>query len=195
MQGLEYELNVVQLGTGSAIWSDTDAAALRRDVGFPAVAHGSPRIGVLDFGNIVPTPAALCEFLVPLGEGVRSGRYGTFALFVSAPDAATREFVQYISAARDFPVFLVPNAGIRSDATPAGELTPTERATLDLLSRSGGTLTAADFAAGAGIGVTAAGNRQVNLSRRGYIHRIPQSGRAGDLFLDPRAVNPRPVAT
>lgn len=190
MSLLDYEVKVVHVGTGSAVWSDPTAAALRRDAEFPAVSTGAPRIGVLDFGEIVPTPAALREFLVPLGEGVRSGRYGTFALFVSAPDDATREFVQYLSVARDFPIFIAPSLARLDEATPAGELTRTERETLDLLARVGGTLTAADFAESTGLGVTAAGNRLINLSRKGYVHRIQQSGRTGDLFVDPRTIRP-----
>lgn len=184
---------MVSVGTGSVgstVWSDPEAAAIRRDTEFPPVPNGAPRIGVLDFGETVPTPAALLEFLVPLAEGVRSGRYGQFALFVSAPDDATREFVQYLSTARDFAIFVAPSLGQLNQAVPAGDLTPTEHETLDVLARVGGTITASDFAASIGIGVTTAGNRLINLSRRGYVQRIPQSGRGGDRFVDPRTVRP-----
>lgn len=203
MAAIEYVFKVVPIGTGSAawsvpgssaIWSDSEAAAVRREAEFPAVTDGKPWIGVIDFGNFVPTPASLREFLVPLGERVRAGHHANFALFVAAPDEATREFVQYLSTAKDFPVFVAPSLDRLNEATPAGQLTPTERETLDVLARVGGTLTAADFAARTGVAVTAAGNRLINLSRRGYVHRIEQSGRAGDLFVDPRSVREhRPV--
>lgn len=180
---------MVPVGTGAAVWRDPKAAAIRRDSEFPPVSGGAPRIGILDFGEIQPVPAALREFLVPLGEGIRSGRYGTFSLFVTAPDDATREFVRYLSTARDFPIYIAPSVARVSEATPAGELTVTERDTLDVLARCGGTLTATQFAATTDTNVTTAGNRLINLARRGYVHRIPQSGRAGDLFVDPRAIH------
>jgi len=186
-----YEWNVVTVGTGAHVWVDPEAAAIRRDSEFPPVSSGAPRISILDFGDIVPTPAALREFLVPLGEGVRAGRYGTtFSLFVTTPDDATREFVQYLSNARDFPIYIAPSVERLGEATPAGELTATERETLDVLARAGGTLTATQFASSTGTGVTTAGNRLINLARRGYVLRIPQSGRAGDLFVDPRTLRP-----
>lgn len=185
---LNYDVQVVSVGTGSATWVDPQAAAIRRDVLFPRVSHAGPTVRILDFGGIVPVPAALSEFLVPIGEGIRSGRYGTFSLFVTAPDDATREFVQYLANARDFPIYIAPSVERLAEATPAGELTFTERETLDVLAREGGTLTATQFAATTGTAVTTAGNRLINLARRGYLHRIPQSGRFGDLFVDPRTV-------
>jgi hypothetical protein len=144
---------------------------------------------VLDFANFIPTPASLREFLVPLGERARSSHDTNFALFVAAHDEATREFVQYLSTAKDFPVFVAASLERLDEATPGGELSPTERETLDVLARVGGTLTAAEFAASTGVAVTAAGNRLINLSRRGYVHRIAQSGRKGDLFVDPRSLS------
>jgi hypothetical protein len=196
MSPLAYEWNVVTVGTGpagigQAVWVDSEAAAIRRDSQFPQEPSGAARIDVLDFHDIVPAPGPLLEFLVPLAEGVVTGRYGeNHVVFVSTRDDATREFVQYLSTARNLPIYVASSIERLSEATPAGELTATERETLDVLARAGGTLTATQFATSTGTAVTTGGNRLVNLARRGYILRVPQSGRAGDLFIDPRSLRP-----
>ena len=45
---------------------------------------------------------------------------------------------------------------------------------------------ASDLADRAGIEATAAGNRLVNLVRKGYVYRWERPRREGDLFVDPR---------
>ena len=71
-------------------------------------------------------------------------------------------------------------------ARPIGDLTATERSTLELLKDVGGRATASDPADRAGIEATAAGNCLVNLVRKGYVYRCERPRREGDLFVDPR---------
>jgi hypothetical protein len=59
-----------------------------------------------------------------------------------------------------------------------------------VLGRLGGRLTVANFAEETGLEANAATNRLMNVTQKGYVHRIERPGREALLFLDPRAARP-----
>ncbi|MEJ7786478.1 MAG: hypothetical protein WKF96_16875 [Solirubrobacteraceae bacterium] len=56
--------------------------------------------------------------------------------------------------------------------------------------RLGGRVTVANFAHATKLEPSAATNRLVNVSTKGYVHRVERSRRDGVLFVDPRAATP-----
>ncbi len=178
---------VVRVATGQPIVSDSVGAVHLRESSFPLSSENT--IGVIDFGASIPTPGVLYEWVVPLGQRARAEGMGQFTLIVSSTDEATRQMASYVAAANSLPLYVTNSCQDIHSAEPAGDLTATERETLQVLHRVGGTLTAADFGDRLGIEATAAGNRLVNLSRKGYVHRIVRSRSKGDLFVDPRTIH------
>jgi hypothetical protein len=155
---------------------------------FPSVRHKVPSLGILDLGNIRPTPPVLRDLIVGVGEDVRDGRYGNFTVIVAAANDATRDMVTWIAEANDLPLFVSRSPVELETAEPVGSITRNEQDTLRVLLLSGGTLSAADLAARLEIEETAAGNRLVNLHKKGYVQRIAQAHPKGDLFADARSV-------
>ncbi len=113
-------------------------------------------------------------------------------LFVSTAHAGLADFVNDMAGANDVGLFLSTSSDNLEDARSLGDLTTTERATLELLKHFGGQATAAQLAERAGIEDTAAGNRLVNLVKKGYLYRFERTRREGNLFVDPRCVDSEP---
>jgi DNA-binding MarR family transcriptional regulator len=126
--------------------------------------------------------------IVTTGEDVRAGRYGNFTFVVSSEDEATRSVVKDIASAQHLAIFVSSSPKRLEEAEAAGDLTVTERETLTLVLRAGGTVTAAEFAGRLGVEQTTAGNRLVALHKKGYLQRIERPHPFGDQFIDPRSV-------
>jgi hypothetical protein len=172
---------------------DREEATAFRDKYFPPRPLSQPTAAVIDFSGM-PTanPGRLRELVLPVAQGIRGGVYGPMVLFVSTADAGLADFVNDLAIANDVGLFWSQTSDNLEDARPLGDLTTTERATLELLKELGGQATAAQFAERAGIEATAAGNRLVNLVRKGYLYRFERTRRDGDLFVDPRGVDAEP---
>jgi hypothetical protein len=177
------EVRVIKLGTGPDVWSDRSGASFLRDRYFPPTAVDRPTIAVLEL-SAEPTIGTLQEFLLPLGQRIRGGEYGQLFLVVQTNDEAVAGFVRYLSREYELPIFVWPSPP-GAEATPAGDLTSTEEATIDALRSLGGASTPPQLAETIGIEPTAAGNRLVNLARKGYLYRVNRARRLGDLFVDP----------
>ena len=139
-------------------------------------------------GAARPTPGVLRNLVVTVGEDVKAGRYGNFALFICSEDEDTRSVIGDIAASRNVALFVSSSADLK-DAEPVGVLTAKDRETLFLVSQAGGTVTALGLAEQVNIEKTAAGNRLVSLQKKGYLQRVEQPHPAGDLFVDPRSVH------
>ena len=181
------DVRLVFPGT-AGLWADRHQAALLRELYFPRTAVSNPTIAILDLQGIFPTPGVLEDLILPIAQGIRGGVYGPLLLVVSTPDRSVVDFLNYLARTRDVPLFVVSYPEQVRDAEPVGNLTSTDRTTLNVLMGVGGTVTASQLANRVGIEQTAAGNRLVNLANKGFLYRITQPGREGDLFVDPRSV-------
>ena len=180
------EVRIISLGT-PGVWNDRSGASFLRDRYFPPTAVEHPTIAVLELGA-EPTMGTLQEFLVPLGQRIRGGEYGQLFLVVRSEDDAVAGFVRYLSREYDLPIFVWTSPqGADMAVTPAGDLTSTEEATINALRSLGGVSTPPQLAETIGIEPTAAGNRLVNLARKGYVYRVSRPRRLGDIFVDPWA--------
>jgi uncharacterized membrane protein len=140
-------------------------------------------------GTPTANPGPLRELILPIAQAIRGGVYGQTVLFVSSAMDGVGDYLQDLAAANDVGLYWSDSPDDLQSARPVGDLTATERSTLELLKDVGGRATASDLADRAGIEATAAGNRLVNLVRKGYVYRWERPRREGDLFLDPRLAN------
>ena len=118
---------------------------------------------------------------------------GRSKLVVITSDSATRMFVESLAIANNLPLFVSDSpASVASihdlqEAQAVGDITPTDKETLEFFAQAGGRLSASEFATLAKLRPTAATNRLSTLSRKGYLYRIVRPGRDGDLYVDPRS--------
>ncbi len=181
------EVRIITLGTGQHVWSDRSGASFLRDRYFPPTAVDRPTIAILEL-SAEPAMGTLQEFLVPLGQRIRGGEYGQLFLVVRSADEAVTGFVRYLSREYNLPIFVSQSPpGNDAEVTPAGGLTSTEEATIEALRSLGGASTPPQLAQAIGIEPTAAGNRLVNLARKGYVYRVNRARSLGDMFIDPWA--------
>jgi len=180
---------IIRAATGGRV-VDRAHASVKANLLIPPAPVGSPETFVLDLGEDEFEILALQNLLLPLAERVRSGFYGAAKLVVSARDVGVALFVDYLAVKHAMAIFLSTGttADALRDARPAGNLTATELVTLEAMLSSGGPgITASALAERFGIELTAAGNRLVNLEKRGFVYRVRQAGRDGDRFIDPRS--------
>lgn len=183
----QLKLRVASPGTGRGIWTDRRAAAVFRDRAFPERASEDPTLAVLDLTGVFPTPGVLQDLVLPLAQRIRGGLLGTCYLVVCTHDSGVADFLRYLAREHALPLFVASSTAALGEAQPLGDLTSTEQTTLNLLLEQGGAATASELAHWIGLGPTAAGNRLVNLARKGFLYRQTQPRREGDLFVDPRA--------
>ena len=171
---------------------DREIAADIRD-GLAAELHSfdDPQFLVLDLAGSAFTPSALQELILPLAQRIRGGEHGTVRLFISTPDPGVADFIRYMAQAHQLPLYISSSPFHLEEGTPVGDLTRTERSTLDTIVILGGRVTASTLAATEGIKPSAATNRLVNLDREGYLVRQPRGRRAGDLYIEPRSAIPK----
>jgi len=184
---MNFEIKFVPAGTGAGVWDDPRGEQFVRQF-MPAHREHGPMIGILHLGEVRPTPNILHNVIVPIGEDIRAGKYGNFAFVVTSEDNATRKVLRDLAAAQDLPIFVAASPTLLKEAEPVGALTAKDRETMDCVLRSGGTVTATQFAANLGIEQTTAGNRLIGLAKKGYLQRVERPHPAGDQFVDPRSV-------
>jgi uncharacterized membrane protein len=170
--------------------TDRAAATHFRTRNFPpgAVTPLTSMVIAID-GTPTANPGPLRELVLPIAQAIRGGVYGQTVLFVSSAMDGVGDYLQDLAFANDVGLYWSENPDDLESARPVGDLTPTERSTLGLLKDVGGRATASDLAERAGIEATAAGNRLVNLVRKGYVYRWERPRSEGDLFVDPRVAN------
>jgi hypothetical protein len=180
------QIRVVALGTGRGVWTDRHEAARWRDLYFPPTAVERPTIAILDLTGVFPTPGVLQDFILPIAQGVRGGVYGPLMLVVRTHDDGVADFLSYLAKQYGLSIFTISSAEPSSGVQAVGNLTSTDQTTLHLMVQLGGTVTASELARTVGIEPTAAGNRLVNLFKKGFLFRVAQPRREGDVFVEPR---------
>lgn len=188
-----FEVKYVNAGTGSAVWDDpTGAGSWKRVIDriMPPDRRHGPMIGILDLSKLRPTPVVLRDVIVGIGEDVQAGRYGDFTFVVSSEDDATRTVVADLATANQVAMFVTPSPARLEMAEPVGDLTAKDKETLELVLKTGGTLTAAQLAETLGIEQTTAGNRLISLNKKGFLQRRERPHPTGDQFMDARSVRP-----
>ena len=168
-----------------------DAADIREWLAAQINISDDPQILVLDLEGSAFTPAALQELILPLAQRIRGGEHGTVRLIVSTPDQGVADFIRYMAQAHQLPIYLSSSPFNLEESIPVGDLTRTERNTLDTIIVLGGRVTASKLAATEGIKPSAATNRLVNLDRGGYLVRQPRGRREGDVYIEPRSAIPK----
>ncbi|HEV8486101.1 MAG TPA: hypothetical protein VGV87_21335 [Blastocatellia bacterium] len=169
----------------TAVYPDRYQAAHYREQEFPPTATDRERIFYINLEGGFFSPAALMEMILPLGQAVRGGAYGSAALVVVSSDNGTIEFLEALAQKHELPIFLSNSpAAPLSEARPIGALTTAEMQTYGLIRTAGGQVTSSRLADLAGIEGNAAGNRLGALTQKGYLHRVPRSRREGDAFVD-----------
>ena len=166
------------------------AADIRDSLAAQLNLSDDPQILVLDLAGSAFTPSALQELILPLAQRIRGGEHGTVRLFISTPDPGVADFIRYMAEAHQLPLYLSSSPFDLGKGTPVGDLTRTERSTLDNIIVLGGRVTASTLAAAEGIKPSAATNRLVNLDREGYLVRQPRGRREGDVYIEPRSATP-----
>ena len=149
-----------------------------------------PQVLVLDLAGSAFTPSALQELILPLAQRIRGGEHGTVRLVISTTDPGVRDFIRYMAQAHRLPLYLSASPFDLEEGIPVGDLTETERSTLDTIIVLGGQVTASSLAATEGINPSAAANRLVKLDRQGYLVRQPRGRREGDVYIEPRSATP-----
>ena len=167
------------------------AANIRDSLAAQLNLSDGPQVLVLDLAGIALTPSALQELILPLAQRIRGGEHGTVRLVISTTDPGVGNFIRYMAQAHQLPIYLSPSPFDLQEGTPVGDLTRTERSTLDTIIVLGGQVTASSLAATEGIKASAATNRLVNLDREGYLVRQPRGRHEGDVYFEPRSATRR----
>lgn len=169
----------------TVVYPDRHQVAQYREQEFPPTAADWERIFCINLEGGFFSPGALMEMIVPLGQAVRAGAYGSAVLMVVSSDVGTIEFLEALAQKHELPIFLSSSsdAPLRQ-ARPIGALTTAEMETYGLIRSAGGEVTSSRVADLAGIEVNAAVNRLSALAKKGYVHRVARSRREGDAFVD-----------
>jgi len=168
--------------------SDPAQTGAIRDRELPPTAREEPTTLVLDLSGHLLSPAALREWIVPLGQRVRGGLYGDVRLVITTPDEAAQELIALLAEKYRLSLFLASSPDPRDvdGARPVGLLTTAEYETLQWLRDAGGAVTAAQLAELSDLEPSAAMNRLVNIERKGLVYRFRRPGDRSDTFVDPR---------
>jgi hypothetical protein len=184
---IRFEVKFVPVGTGLMVWDHPNADQVVQRF-MPRDRQHGPMIGILHLGAIRPTPGALRDVIITIGEDVRAGRYGDFSFVVSSEDDPTRRAVSDIASSQSLAIFVTSSPTHLEKAEAVGALTANERETLGLVMNVGGTVTATELATRLGVEQTTAGNRLIALNKKGYLQRLERPHPFGDQFMDPRSV-------
>lgn len=145
-----------------------------------------PTMVALDLEGMSPSVAELVELVVPLAQAARSGSLGPLAVVVCTSNQPTRDVLRALAQTYDLALFVAASTKTLTDAEPYGVLTATERETLEVMHRLGGTVTVAKFADATGLAASAATNRLVGVQQKGFLQKVQRPRAAGSVFLDPR---------
>lgn len=169
----------------TAVYPDQHQVARYRDAEFPPTATDWERIFSINLEGGFFSPGALKEMILPLGQSIRIGAYGSAALVIVTTDDAVIEFLEALAEKHELPIFIssAPDAPL-SRARPIGAITASEIQTYGLIRSAGGEVTSSRIADLAGIEVNAAVNRLSALAKKGYLQRVSRPRREGDAFID-----------
>jgi len=165
---------------------DRDEVASFRDAVLAPSGVREPTVLALNLEGRFPSAAVLLELVVPLGRAARSRTHGPLAIVLCTTDEAVRTIIRAVAETHDLALFLAPAPDRLAEAEAVGVLTATERETLEILRHLGGRVTVANFAEASGLEPSAASNRLMNVSQKGFVHRVERPRRDGLLFVDPR---------
>ncbi len=180
--------------TTTLILKDRKMAAFTRDrLAAELSPIDDPQVLVLDLAGVAFTPSSLQELILPLAQRIKGGEHGTIRLVISTTDQGVGDFIRYMAQAHHLPLYLSHSPFDLREGTPIGDLTRTERDTLDTIIMLGGQVTASRLAATEGIKPSAAANRLVNLDREGYLVRRSRGRREGDVYIEPRSATSTPM--
>ena len=170
------------------------AASIRERIAAQINLFDAPQVLVIDLGGSAFTPSALQELILPLAQRIRGGEYGTVRLVIRTDDPGVGDFIRYVAQAHQLPLYLSDSlSNLLWEGTPAGNLTSTERGTLDTIVELGGRVTASRLADAESIRPSAATNRLANLDRSGYLIRQARGRREGDVYIEPRSSTASPL--
>jgi len=172
--------------TGPTVLADDVARFRELQVVHPS-GVGQPTVVTLDLAGWEPSVPALVELIVPLAQGARSRSLGPLALVVCTDDPSTRDVLRALAETYDLALFVAPAVDRLGEAEPFGLLTETERETLAVMQRLGGSVSVAKFADATGLAPTAATNRLVSVVQKGFLQKVERPRPAGAKYLDPRA--------
>ena len=180
--------------TTTLLLKDRKSAALTRDrLATQLNLLDDLQVLVLDLAGVTFTPASLQELILPLAQRIRGGEHGTVRLIISTTDPGVSDFIRYMAQAHQLPLYVSPSPFNLEEGTPVGDLTQTERNTLDTVIVLGGQVTVSRLAVTEDIKPSAAANRLVKLEREGYLVRQPRGRREGDVFIEPRSATSTPM--
>lgn len=177
----------------SGVWWDIDMAR-ECQAGVPQPTE-APIMVLLDLQDVHPTAEALEACILPLAQGVKGGRFPESVIVVATLNPSVRRVVGWMASNFELPMF-VSNSTAHIDlasAEPVGNLSATERETLETVAELGGRVSARQLAdqQDPALGYTAAFMRLATLAKKGYLRRERQSGKRGELFTDPRMLGQR----
>lgn len=174
--------------TGGVWFNVRDAGLWRRSFASPTSPE-SPMIYLLDLTGVQPLVGVIEASVNELAREMRAGRFGEAAIVVATQDPSVQRHVQLIAAAENLPIYLSGSTTAVSlmQAWPAAPLSKTDSETLDAIMDMGGSARASELAQALKLRSTAAINRLNGLVAKGLLHRQPQSGRKGDLYVDGRS--------
>jgi hypothetical protein len=193
----EFEHNLLYRGRFRPDTSIYPAASWLRSWGEenfkPTTNPGIPQTWVINFEGALLSAEAVHDLIVPLGTGIREGRFGPSALFVATTSPQLRQILEGLAEKHQFPLFLLETIETSLvDAVPVGPLSPTDLAVLDYLNASGGVATSAQLARAEGLELAAAGNRLSSAHSKNYVMKVARPRRQGNQFIDLRvAFSPR----
>jgi hypothetical protein len=173
-------------------WYDRVGAEEFRKHWLPPTAVSTPTLYMLDLNGVWPSSEVLEEVLMRVAHDIKAGIHGPATLAVSTGNSSLRRQIEALASREGVPLYVSDSAepiGVIA-AEPAGDLTATDRETLQTVTAMGGRVAAADVARRLGLNNTAASNRLTNLAAKGYLKRQSRPGRDGDMFVDPRFLSP-----
>ena len=171
----------------------TIATLIREKLAYMLNDFDDPQVLVLDLAGVAFTPSFLQEMILPLAQRIRGGEHGRVYLVACTTDPAVGDYIRYMAQAYQLPVYLSRSPLHLEEGIPVGNITGTQRDTLDTIIMLGGQVTASSLADAEDIGASAATNRLVNLNREGYLIRQPRGRREGDVYIEPRSGTAVPV--
>lgn len=186
---LEFYAPYMPAGTVGPLLDRHEMARFREWVLKPSGVR-EPTVLALNLEGRFPSASVLLELVLPLGQAVRGRTLGPLAVVLCTSDEGTRDVLRALAGTYDLALFVAPSLERLKEAEPLGALTATEQETLEVLRGIGGRATVAKFADATGLEPSAASNRLVNVSQKGFVHRVERPRRDGILFLDPRAAKP-----
>ena len=183
----DYSVDFALVRPWTTAFKERDDAAAWRKAVFPATVSKNCRIRVINFEGSRPEIGAVEEMILQVGQGIKSGAYGQLTLGIVSSDEPIVHYAVSLAREHNFPLFVAPQLDNPLESSePVGKLTSGEISTLETVQELGGRVKSSELAKALDIELAAAGNRLAKLEKKGYLLRIPQSPREGDIYVDPR---------